>query len=367
LSNSAAAIRRGCSWKTARPIIGSPTERIDTRDTGVIKLQFRDQPERFIGLTSRSLTIGRDESNDLVIDEPSISDFHSEIINSTEGLTVIDLVSATGTYVNEERVRNRRQLKTWDVLRLGNVELEVHDPSVHRPSDWALRSRSDLLAQQYFTLGPVTVIGRGAECDLTIDDAMLSRRHAQIEILGEVVRIRDLGSANGTFVNDVRINRALLQPDDAIQIGSRSFILVAPTDLFPAGSSSDEDLTVMPGSNVRALDNIGDVPTELITAGYPKACLIEESTVLGNGAQLTLDGTSCRVGRTSDNDIVIPDVSVSRLHATLRVVGNTWRIEDAHSSNGVIVNGTRTEAANLRDGDVIKLGRLQFRFCCNPA
>lgn len=335
----------------------------------MIKLQFRDQPERFISLTSPSLTIGRDQSNDLVIDEASISDFHSEIVNNAGGLTIIDLVSATGTFVNEERIRSSQPLRAWDVVRLGSVELEINDPSVHRHREWALRSQSDLLSRQYFTLGAVTVIGRGPECDLTIDDAMLSRRHAQIETDGESVRISDLGSANGTYINNLRVQQAELRPDDELRFGSRSFVLVAPTGLFPVGAQVADDMTVVPDVNVResvALES--DVLTELVTSrGYPQASLIEQTGILGKEVQLALEGTSCRLGRTEDNDVVIPHASISRLHATLQVVGTCWRIEDANSSNGVFVNRTRTEAATLRDGDLIGLGRLEFRFSCDPA
>lgn len=50
------------------------------------------------------------------------------------------------------------------------------------------------------------VIGREADCDLVLDDPRVSRHHVQLEVLddGRVV-LRDLGSANGTYVDDRRI------------------------------------------------------------------------------------------------------------------------------------------------------------------
>lgn len=333
----------------------------------VIKLQFRAQPERFIGLTAPSTTIGRDRSNDLVVEDPSVSDFHAEIVNDAEGLAVIDLVSATGTFVNDRRVRDRQPLGPWDCLRLGNVSLEINDPSAPRPGDWALRVQSDLLADQFFALQPEMVLGRGAECDLTIDDAMLSRRHAELTIDpgGGCLHLRDLGSANGTFANGQRVRDATLRPGDELGLGTRRFIVVGPS----AGDEADienEDLTMVSESwGEPAPTEELHGRTELLANAYPAAYLVEETSVLGGRGPLSVPGPTCRLGRTPDNDIVVPDGSVSRAHAVLVADGGRWRIEDCQSSNGVLINGDRTDAAILRDGDLITLGRAAFRFRCD--
>jgi pSer/pThr/pTyr-binding forkhead associated (FHA) protein len=66
--------------------------------------------------------------------------------------------------------------------------------------------------------GPV-VIGRSPECDVSITDITLSRKHLQIEPEGEVWRLRDLGSRNGTFVNGNRVDEHLLAEGDVIAAG----------------------------------------------------------------------------------------------------------------------------------------------------
>ena len=109
----------------------------------MLKLQFRDQPGKFVKLSQAAITLGRDDSNDVVIDAPSVSDFHAEITSDAQHISVVDLLSASGTFVNEHRINGRCQLKAWDVIRLGTVELEVIDPSERRPEDWALSIESD--------------------------------------------------------------------------------------------------------------------------------------------------------------------------------------------------------------------------------
>jgi hypothetical protein len=63
-------------------------------------------------------------------------------------------------------------------------------------------------------------MGRGAECDLVVPDSQSSRQHASIEAYGDRWMIRDLGSANGTFLNRQRLeSRQPLRSGDLIYVG----------------------------------------------------------------------------------------------------------------------------------------------------
>jgi predicted component of type VI protein secretion system len=68
-----------------------------------------------------------------------------------------------------------------------------------------------------------SVLGRSREADLTITHPMISRRHCEIFEVGGVLRIRDLGSLNGTFVRQKQIREAELQPNDEFTIGPLTF------------------------------------------------------------------------------------------------------------------------------------------------
>lgn len=65
------------------------------------------------------------------------------------------------------------------------------------------------------------VIGRSKRCDIAIDHATMSRRHAAVEA-GTPPALRDLGSTNGTFVNDVRVERHMLAEGDMVRAGATS-------------------------------------------------------------------------------------------------------------------------------------------------
>lgn len=70
-----------------------------------------------------------------------------------------------------------------------------------------------------------------------------------------------------------------------------------------------------------------------------------------------------RIGRDGQGcEIVLDDANVSRLHASVRLEGGQYKIKDMDSANGTFVNGQRVESKVLVDGDVIKLGQVQFVF-----
>jgi ABC-type multidrug transport system ATPase subunit len=69
-----------------------------------------------------------------------------------------------------------------------------------------------------------------------------------------------------------------------------------------------------------------------------------------------------KIGRASDNDIVIPDVLASRHHATLIPTPGGMEIVDNRSINGTFVNGSRVDRALLTDGDVVTIGNVDLVF-----
>ena len=69
-----------------------------------------------------------------------------------------------------------------------------------------------------------TVIGRGSDADITVDDAGASRKHAEIIWDGTRAQVSDLGSTNGTTLNGRALKSALLEPDSIIDIGATRIV-----------------------------------------------------------------------------------------------------------------------------------------------
>jgi hypothetical protein len=80
-----------------------------------------------------------------------------------------------------------------------------------------------------------TIIGRGDECDLAIEDPAISRAHVAIEVDGDAAVIRDLGSRNGTTLNGARLDGPRpLRNGDRVGVGSQIFVVVI-TQTLPHG------------------------------------------------------------------------------------------------------------------------------------
>jgi hypothetical protein len=82
-----------------------------------------------------------------------------------------------------------------------------------------------------FPLSKETIlIGRGVEMDITLNNASISRQHAELTQLVDGVMLRDNGSRNGVFVNNKRITEQLLQDGDEVKFGEVKFKFVRVYD-----------------------------------------------------------------------------------------------------------------------------------------
>lgn len=73
--------------------------------------------------------------------------------------------------------------------------------------------------------GATTVIGRRTDCDLRIAAGDVSRRHCNITLKNNQVVVKDLGSSNGTFVNDKRVAEAPIKAGDRLRVGPVVFVV----------------------------------------------------------------------------------------------------------------------------------------------
>jgi pSer/pThr/pTyr-binding forkhead associated (FHA) protein len=90
--------------------------------------------------------------------------------------------------------------------------------------------------------------------------------------------------------------------------------------------------------------------------------LVKSSVVVANEFSVTKGKT---LGRTMENDIVLPDSYVSRKHARISYEGGVYVLEDLGSTNGTILNGNDIKGMGkqaLKDGDQIQLGTTLFKF-----
>jgi pSer/pThr/pTyr-binding forkhead associated (FHA) protein len=91
--------------------------------------------------------------------------------------------------------------------------------------------------------GGRTIIGRGSEADITVDDTGISRKHLEILWDGKRAQANDLGSTNGSKLNGRPLTKAVLEPDSMIEIGRTriEFRVLAESADAKAAPARDEN------------------------------------------------------------------------------------------------------------------------------
>jgi eukaryotic-like serine/threonine-protein kinase len=96
------------------------------------------------------------------------------------------------------------------------------------PRNWALVGVKPETNEKYAISGDNVMVGRDRTCTIVLSHPAVSRRHARITAGGQAPVLEDLQSANGTYVNNARIDRVVLKPGDVVRFGADpacSFVL----------------------------------------------------------------------------------------------------------------------------------------------
>ena len=181
-------------------------------------VQLPGHAEQTFVISRPKVTIGRDPSNDLPLDNPIVSRRHAELEVRGDAVWLRDVNSVNGTAVNGQPI-TERALRDGDIIRIGdeqgnNVGLIFRRPSAG-PSTGTIQLGRKELGQ-----AAVFIIGRDPSANLQLDHPTISRLHAEVRHSPAGPMLRDLGSSNGTFLNGELISGArLLSSRDVVQIG----------------------------------------------------------------------------------------------------------------------------------------------------
>jgi len=210
----------------------------------MLKIQFRDGRSEAVRLEPPGITIGKGNVNDVVIDEQEVNGFHADLKVEANQVTISDVNTESGTYVNGEKILAPMPLRAGDTVRVGSVELEVVEEDLSGGAKtlvlsgtalmdmgsggWSLVADSGPEKGQIIPIKERTEIGRALECDISILEPSLSRKHAELYIDNGDLIVEDLGSANGTYVNAKKIEKQSLKDGDILQFHNIKFIINAP-------------------------------------------------------------------------------------------------------------------------------------------
>lgn len=114
-------------WQVARGIathLGIHAQRRRRRGTKVVLVRSESQAGLDFTVTDAAV-VGRSDEADVVIDDPYASEFHLRLVSSENGLTLHDLGSTNGTYLNGRRVTAPTELRRGDAVQVGKTVMEI--------------------------------------------------------------------------------------------------------------------------------------------------------------------------------------------------------------------------------------------------
>src|SRR5712692_8482828 len=298
------------------------------------------QDKQAYPLTKQVVNIGRDPSNDIVINELVVSGFHAQIVREGNQLVLVHPHPTRQSTLNgllyqghhiQGNEQFRKPLARGDIFRIGDehgtlVTLTFNDGS-GAPQDIAPEIRPIPLGAAVIT------IGRLPSNNVVLNHPQVSGQHARLEQAQGGYRIIDMGSTNHVYVNAQRVTNQLLKPGDEVRIGpfkltytgtqltqhdESNSIRIDALHLKKVGNKqailiSDISVAVPPRKFVALVGGSGAGKSTLLDAlnGLRPA---QQGAVLYNGQDYYrhLAAFSTQLGYVPQDDIIHRDLTVER-------------------------------------------------------
>lgn len=261
---------------------------------------------RTFDLTKEEMLIGREQGCDILIEEGNPSRRHARILCSDNSVTIEDLQSTNGTFVNNNRVNRPSPLKEGDVVR--------------------------------FDTAAFCLVNINKEDVTLINRNLYPQRQDGSFVL----------SGNEDELSEETVFRQVYPlPPGLDASGSDSVFEEDPQQQY---SPERVDRIISEGVE----QNEGLDAALIVISGEHQSDFI--------GLALKQQQQRWSIGRLESCDIHFSDQSVSSQHANLYCDGEEWLIRDDDSENGVQVNQQTVTSRSLKDGDMISLGRVQVIF-----
>lgn len=222
------------------------------------------------------------------------------------------------------------------------------------------------------------MLGRDPSSDVPInaDSAVVSRRHAEIQRRSgqQQYTLADLGSFNGTLLNDLRIAQPEpLYDNDLIQLGMGGPVFRLIDRAHPRPNIGKHELERTPSGALAEGINFQRtmvVRSTRSNSGGPVSREVAATAAAAGNAQTHLlferlftdENSVLAVGRGPDNDIRLDGLQISNHHARFHRTAAGVFVEDAGSTNGVYLNGVRlTARQQVSIDDVVQIGPFALR------
>ena len=341
----------------------------------MLKIQFKDRRKPAMWLVESTLKISSQLPCELLIEDSSAKGVDCELIVEHSNIT-LNINSNTPTiFVNDVPVVKSQELSAWDVIRIGQDELELIDPLKERSpqpksqessktvirtaiSDWMIKANTAPLTGRFFQINHGNSIGRDDEADIVVPLDYISRIHSKLTVRKGLLFVEDLKSSNGTFVNDEKVVKSELHNKDELRLDEFSFTVIGPE-----ATKQSKPKTV-----VREKKEIADKIKKSITSEHPKLRLASQTVYLheidetSKGKVHEIINAKNHLSKLLGHHLSTSEKSVSARHVYLNQSDTGWEIVNNGASDGLIVNGRMQIRAVLSDEDEVMVGGVRYKF-----
>ncbi len=318
------------------------TEERNVPGPPLLKISTNTRPgEQVYRLDRQVINIGRDPSNEIVINEKTVSNFHAQIVREGDRLVLIHPHPARQQTLNGLIYQGReisgsehfrQELRRGDIFRIG----DVHGALVTLTYDDGSGAEQEIAPDIHpIPLdNPVLTLGRLPGNSVVLNHPQVSAYHARLERVQGTYRIVDTNSTNHVYVNSQQVKEQLLNIGDEVRIGPFRLIYTG-TQLIR--SSEDAGIRVdalhLNRYGTRHVSLLNDIslviPARKFVAlvggsGAGKSTLLDalsglrpaqKGTVLYNGQDYyhNIAAFSTQLGYVPQEDIIHRDLSVGRV------------------------------------------------------
>jgi NADPH-dependent 2,4-dienoyl-CoA reductase/sulfur reductase-like enzyme/pSer/pThr/pTyr-binding forkhead associated (FHA) protein len=303
-------------------------------------------------------------------------------------IAVRQAVYPGGTTVGETIMKPQPPMEALLVPVVDVAQAQQRGMSLQRSEEETLLSQTKVIT-----------VGRQAGAYLLIDKDSVSRRHAEISYANKQYVLRDMGSSNGTFVNEVRLEAGrayILKPNDQVRFGKVKFVFQVQdashaegtmtrlrsetlpsitklheltTGFYDPGGRDKSSPYAPSGQPILNADGSLSLPGATQALPADIVATFKEAPALivmvhGSPQVVSLkQGRRITLGRDKACDVVLAEVAASRKHAEVFPGPDGFYIRDLGSANGVLVNQAKIDNPYLLvHGDRILIGGIVVFF-----
>ena len=314
------------------------------------------------GFGKEQISIGSAPDNDVVLQGPGVGPRHARIVKQGGALVYLD--GGAGPSLANGAPVAPNQPVPFDFRTQFVIGQGVPIPLSHPAIVLMVMARGSINAPP----GHLVIGREAASASLVIGNSAVSANHATVMM--DRMMVQDSGSTSGTYVAGQKIPPNQLVPLDPNGVVAFGPIPVAVSLLgqlaqaFAGGGAGPAHLRA--GAPVGAAGPGGPPGTSAAMIGPPPGGHVDSPaprkhrTVIG---ELKLDqvGAVITIGRTPDNQIVVPHPQVSARHAQITNTGGQLILEDLGSGNGTFVRGQRIQRGQkvpIANGEKVYIGPM---------